>query len=95
MSNRTLPAVFIDLFAAFLDGFLHRISVFRSELPAVWARIAWRSFSLMRLSLWTKSAATSSLAGGSDFRSSTMFSRGLTTPSYTGVNAMATNSHSR
>jgi hypothetical protein len=42
-------------------------------------KIAWRSSSLIRLSRWTKSAATSNLAGGSDFKSSTMFSRGLTT----------------
>src|ERR1035437_983546 len=49
------------------------------RLPAVWLRIAWRSSSLIRLSRCTKSAATSSLSGGSVFRSSTMFSRGLTT----------------
>src|ERR1035438_4266463 len=47
--------------------------------PAVRVKIAWRSSSLIRLSRCTKSAATYSLAGGSAFRSSTMFSRGLTT----------------
>jgi hypothetical protein len=47
------------------------------RLPKVWARIIWRSSSLIRLSRWTKSAATYSLAGGSDLRSSTMFSSGL------------------
>src|ERR1035437_953139 len=64
------------------------------RLPAVWVRIAWRSSSLIRLSLCTKSAATSSLAGGSDLRSSTMFSSGLTTSRYTGMTAMASNSRS-
>src|SRR5260370_1258467 len=31
VSNRTLPAGFIDLLAAFLDGLFHRFGVFRRE----------------------------------------------------------------
>jgi len=31
VSNTTLPAVFIDSFATFLDGFLHRLGVFRRQ----------------------------------------------------------------
>src|SRR6266542_3601317 len=31
VSSRTLPAVFIDLFAAFLDGLFHRVGIFRRE----------------------------------------------------------------